>query len=214
MFSKVLERIIYNRNLNHYTINNLLFLKKFWFWANHSTHHAISNFVNGIKKLFEKGEYTLGIFVDSSKRFHTVNRDIILTKLHNLGIKGKCLKLLKSYLTNRKQHIYVEQNKNTKFQSTLCGVPQGSNLVPLLFLVYANYLSIDFSLLTPITFAGDTNLFYFQIKIFRNLLIVSKINYRKLPRDLKQLNYGLTYLKGNTCCFIPRTKSTKTSTRC
>ena len=113
MFSKVLQRILYNRIFNHCTINNLIFLKKFRFQANHSTHHAILNLVNHIMKPFEKGECTLGIFADLSKAFDTVNHNILLTKFHNNSIKGNYYELLKSFLTN-------EQKKMKEHHSKFC----------------------------------------------------------------------------------------------
>ena len=86
VFSKVIKKITYNRILNHRTRNNLLFLKQIGFPVNHATDHAILNLVCDIKKFFEKGEFTLGIFVDLLKAFDTVKHDILLTKLHNYGI--------------------------------------------------------------------------------------------------------------------------------
>ena len=102
--------------------------------------------------------------------------------------------------------------KETTFQNTLCEAVQGSIFGILLFLIYVDNLCMASSLLTPTMFADDTNLSFFKIRILRNFLIVSEINYRKLPPDLKQINYRLTYLKRNICCFIPRTKSLKLST--
>ena len=134
--------------------------------------------------------------------------NILLIKLHNhnYGIKGNYLKLLKSYLD------FEKKIKETTFQNTLCEALQGSIFGILLFLIYVNNLCMASSLLTPIMFADDTNLSFFKIRILRNFLIVSEINSRELPPDLKQINYRLTYLKRNICCFILRTKSLKLST--
>ena len=100
VFSKVLKRIIYNKIRNHCTINNLLFLKKSGFQANHLIHHTILSLVNDITKPFQISELSLGISVGLSKAFNTAKHNILLTKLHNFGIKENCLKLLKSYLAN------------------------------------------------------------------------------------------------------------------
>ena len=91
VFSKTLERIMYNRIYNHLKNNNLLFDKQFGFQQNNSTKHAILRLVNDISSSFEIGEYTLGIFVDLSKEFDTANHEISISKLECYGIKGKTL---------------------------------------------------------------------------------------------------------------------------
>ena len=91
VFSKALERIMSNRIYNHLKNNNLLFDKQFGFQQNNSTKHAILQLVNDISSSFERGEYTLGIFVDLSKEFDTANHEILISKLECYGIKGKTL---------------------------------------------------------------------------------------------------------------------------
>ena len=89
---------------------------------------------------FERGEYTLGIFIDLSKAFDTVDHEILISKLEYYGIKGRTLKWLTSYLSERKQCIsYLDVGK-TSMCSIICGIPQGSILGPLLFLIYVNDL--------------------------------------------------------------------------
>ena len=159
VFSKVLKRIIYNKIRNHCTINNLLFPKKSGFQANHLIHHAILSLVNDVTKPFQISELSLGISVGLSKAFNTAKHNILLTKLHNFGIKENCLKLLKSYLANINQCIFFHQK--TALQRILYCVQQRSIFDPLLFLIYVSDLCIVSSLLTPVIFSNDSNLFFF-----------------------------------------------------
>ena len=104
-------------------------------------------------------EHVLGLFFDLSKAFDTLNHDILLQKLHTYGIRGKALSWVKDYLSNR--HQYVTFNgTNSAFLPIKCGVPQGSILGPLLFLLYINDIVKTSSLLDFVLFADDTNIFY------------------------------------------------------
>ena len=139
-FSKILERIIYNRLYSFFSENNVLHKKQFGFQKQHSTDHAIVYLVNQILKSFENKCYTLGVFIDLKKAFDTVDHNILLKKLFHYGVKGNTLKLLQSYLHKRKQHIAYKNSSKTEFKNVICGVSQGSILGPLLFLIFINDL--------------------------------------------------------------------------
>ena len=113
---------------------------------------------------FESKQYTLGVFVDLSKAFDTVNHKILISNLENYGIRGKNLLWFISYLTNRTQFIKYN-NLNTSFQKIVCGVPQGSVLGPLLFLIYVNDLKDTSKSLDCIMFADHTNFFILMKKL-------------------------------------------------
>ena len=116
-----------------------------------------------IDKLIEsldRGEYVIGIFLVFSKAFDTVDHKILLQKLYHYGIRGPAYDWFYGYLTDRKHYVtYNGISSNTK--NVMCGVPQGSILGPLLFLVYINDLCSVCEYATPISFADDT---YFVVE--------------------------------------------------
>ena len=150
---------MYNRLYTFLCKHNILYKKQFGFQAGHSTDHAIIHLVNEILQSFNENKYTLGVFIDLSKAFDTVDHTILLAKLENYGVKHTNLKWFRSYLSSRKQVICYEGNK-TDYENIICGVPQGSILGPLLFLIYINDLHTSSKVLNSILFADDTNLFY------------------------------------------------------
>ena len=141
------------------TTEKILYPKQFGFQRGHSTEHAIAKLANQIYESFEKNQYTLGVFIDLSKPFDTVNHSVLIKKLQMYGIRGVNLAWYCSYLANRKQYISTGHDLKTGTQNILCGVPQGSILGPLLFLLYVNDLP-NSSVLEPIMFAEDKNLFF------------------------------------------------------
>ena len=159
VFSKILEKAVYNRLMNYININGILFRNQFGFRKNHSTSHALINLYDQISTGLDANKHTVGIFLDLSKAFDTVDHEILINKLEHYAIRGLALDWFKNYLSQRLQ--YVEFNGTTSmFKEVTCGVPQGSILGPLLFLVYINDICKTTDYGEFILFADDTNLFY------------------------------------------------------
>ena len=131
-FSKFLERIIYNRLYDYLTNLHILCDNQFGFRKNHSTTLALIDLHEKISSAIDHGELAVGVFLDLSKAFDTVNHSILFDKLEHYGIRGLALKWIKSYFSNRLQ--FVEYNGYVSYRANImCGVPQGSILGPLFF---------------------------------------------------------------------------------
>ena len=139
--------------------NNILYQKQFGFQNAHSTEHAILQLVNQITEAFSQGKFTVGIFLDISKAFDIVNHKILLEKLKAYEIQSENLKWFRSYLLNRKQFILYDDFK-IEVKIVKCGIPQGSILGPLVFLIFVNDFSNSTKVLDPVLFADDANLFF------------------------------------------------------
>ena len=164
VFSKVIERLMYNRLLKYINDNNSLYKYKFGFQKGKSTHMALIVLVDKISEALEKGDCVVGIFLDFSKAFDTVDHTILLQKLNFYGLKGT---ILSWYLSNRKQYVTYNSIKSTT-EKINCGVPQGSILSPLLFLIYINDLSTVSKACMSILFADDTNMFFYRKRSANN----------------------------------------------
>jgi hypothetical protein len=119
---------------------------------------ALLKLIDEISKSIDDKKITVGVFVDLSKAFDTVNHNILLAKLNYYGIRGNVYDWFKSYFQNRKQYVTIN-NVSSGFLPITCGVPQGSILGPILFLLYINDIANISKILKYIMFADDTNFF-------------------------------------------------------
>ena len=137
--------------------NETLYKFQFGFRNKHSTNIAITVLIDTLAQNRQADSVVIGVELDYRKAFDTVNCNILLRKLYKRGTRGTCYDWFHSYISNRKQYVCYA-NSTSKLLDVVCGVPQGSMLGPILFLLYINNISNVTSLL-PIIFADDTNVF-------------------------------------------------------
>ena len=132
--------------------------------------------IDKITKGIDQGKYTLGIFLDLSKAFETINHRILIKTSEHYGIRGICLKWFENYLENTKQVVKYNTIKSDEM-TIKSGVPQGSILRPLLFLLYINDIQNCSNIISIILFADGTNVFYSRTSIKKlNEIMQTEIN--------------------------------------
>jgi hypothetical protein len=155
-FWKIIEKIVCNRLTIFLDTNNIICKEQFGFRKNHSTVHPMTDFMNFVSNAHNDKEHVIAIYCDLRKAFDTVDHQILFKKLQKIGIRGIELAWFKSYLTGRKQFVNIN-GTCSNLKNILLGVPQGSILGPILFLIYINDLP-SCSALKALLFADDTKL--------------------------------------------------------
>ena len=156
--SKLFEKILHNRLIHHLEINQYLDIYQGGFRKNNSTINTTVRFTNDIFNAINQRNLTLSTFVDMAKAFDTVNHEILLKKLKSLGFTGKVFKLLQNYLCDRSQTT-LANGTTSKSQRVICGIPQGSTVGPLLFIIYINDIASILRKCKYQLYADDTVLY-------------------------------------------------------
>ena len=166
---------------------------------------ALLTFIDKVIEAIENGEYAIEVFLDFSKAFDTVDHKILLNKLDHYGRRGCALSWFKIYLSRRLQYVTYNGSQSSQ-QMIKCGVPQGSILGPLFFLIYINDLCIVCKSTEPVLFADDTNLFSsgsnaisLQDGVNNDLAIIAEwLKVNKLSLNIKKTHF---------MCFSAKNKS-------
>ena len=166
VFSKITEKVMYERLYKSLEKHEILHSLQFGFRASHSISHALVSLTEAIKSSLDSRKFGCGKFIDLQKAFDTVNHDILSMKLEHYGIRGTAQDWFKSYLLDRKQYVSLN-GSNSSYLNVTCGVPQGSVLCHLLFLIYINDLPLASSKLAFYLFIDDTNILM-KLKVLLN----------------------------------------------
>jgi len=158
ILSKIFEKLMYHNLRTFLEQNNLISSHQFGFRENYSTTDAVTEFIDNACTSLESGNVLLSVFLDLTKAFDTVNHGILLQKLLSFGIRGNVHAWFESYLKDRRQFVSIGTT-HSRVSTLNIGVPQGSVLGPLLFLLYINDLSRSSDILNCVHFADDTTLF-------------------------------------------------------
>ena len=195
VFSKIFEKLVHKRMTSFISRYNIIKLNQFGFQRNKNTSDAILEFLENIYESFDENNLYLSVFLDFSKAFDTISHDILLTKLEFMGFRGPLLSWITSYLSNRSQYVEVGGSSSYPLPITI-GVPQGSTLGPLLFLLYINDMENCLNDMNIIHFADDSTL---HVKFNRDSNVTAIAD-----NELSSIN---TWLLANKLCLnIDKTK--------
>ena len=204
-FSKLFERLMYNRLIIFIEKHKLLYQYQFGFRRNHSTFMALVILLENITTALDNTEFAICILIYFRKAFETVKHSILLDKLYHYGIRGNALQWFNSYLTNRYQYVKYNNTPSDMTKMT-CGVPQGSILGPLLFLLYINDIASVSNIISSILFADYTTLFCSS----KNLQELTAIVNNELGNIMQWLNankLSVNIDKTNSMLFRPKGKN-------
>ena len=195
-FSKIYEKLMHQRILDFLTLNNSLFEMQYGFRPGRSCEHALLNAQSTLLDSLNRCQVSLLLLIDFSKAFDMVDHSILLKKLYHYGIRGSALKWMESYLRDRKQFVSVS-GANSPTLHMKFGVPQGSILGPLLFIIYINDIPEIASFAKFILYADDANIILTAPtieEVFEQLETLVKnlvdwVNFNGLALNLQKTKY-------------------------
>ena len=158
IFSKIFEKLMKNKLSNYLSNHNIIHPSQFGFQAEKNTSLALQKFSKFVYSTLDTSNFVLGIFIDFAKAFDCVSHRLLLKKLEHYGIRGKILQWFESYLSNRTQSTIFEGHESKK-EYIPYGVPQGSVLGPILFLIYISDLPNISNIFKYLLFADDSTLY-------------------------------------------------------
>ena len=228
IINKLLEKVLHKRLYTYFEKNEIIYPYQFGFRHTYSTTMALIEITDQLRMQMENKDITIGIYIDLSKAFDLVNHSILTSKLQSYGIRGIAIELIRSYLSNRSQYTKIEHAKSD-IKNIMCGVPQGSVLGPLFFLIFVNDMQNCTSAQLRL-FADDTNIFISHkdpqiikqkaeqclndiikwLTANRLLLSEEKTNYsifmprnKDIPDTLNSINInGKTILRTDSCKYL------------
>jgi len=156
--SKIFEKLMYGKLMSFLSNTRVLSSHQYGFREGRSTSEAILEFLQHTYASLDAKKLEIGVFLDFAKAFDTVNHGVLLSKLDHIGIRGPVWRWFESYLSGREQYVSVNDSDSNSIQVRL-GVPQGSNLGPLLFIIYINDMHACSDILRFVHFADDTTVF-------------------------------------------------------
>lgn len=206
--AKIFEKLIHKRFTDFFNKHNIISNRQYGFRKNMGTKNALEQITNLLYNNLDKSDPTAIAFLDLAKAFDTVDHQILLDKLYRYGIRGKAYNIIKSYLSNRQQRVKIN-NKFSNFKTVNTGVPQGTILGPLLFIIYINDMLFSIPEESILSYADDTA-----------ILITGK-NWQEIENKMNQLLHTIAiwlalnklslntdktiYMEfGNTCNSTPK----------
>ena len=203
-FNRIFEKLIYSCMLSYIVHNDILYTGQYGFRKKHSTQHAILDIINSIQGNMDRRLYSCRIFIGLKKAFDTVDHRILLGKLYFYGFRGVLHNWFLSYLTGRKQTTEAGGHISSS-ETITCGVPQGSVLGPLLFLLFINDIQNSSRKFRFYLFADDTNILYVD-KDLRSLEKVVNEEFKNVYNWLAVNKLTINIRKSNFVIFHPHQK--------